>query len=185
VTDAGTDAGNDTEPQGTTTVVVMGVAGCGKSTVAAHLQRRTGWVLAEGDDFHPPANVAKMRAGTPLTDADREPWLQAVAAWIGQREGDGANALVTCSALKRSYRDLLRAGHSSVWCAHLTAPPEVLRQRLEGRKGHFMPDSLLQSQLDDLEPLAADEAGITVSVAAQVEHVVAEIFDALTAAGRT
>lgn len=172
-----------------TTVLLMGVSGSGKSTIAKELHRQLGWVLAEGDDFHPPANVAKMRAGTPLTDADREPWLRSLAAWIGDREREGADAIVTCSALKRSYRDRLRQGHDSVWCVHLTAPPEVLRARLEGRGGHFMPASLLQSQLADLEPLTAQEAGATVSVAGSVEGVVTdavpELLRLLAAAGRT
>ena len=127
----------------TTTIVVMGVSGSGKSTVAAELVARTGWVFAEGDDFHPEANVAKMHAGTPLTDDDRWPWLAAVAAWIGEQESAGLDAIVTCSALKRAYRDVLRDGHPSVWFAHITVPPDVLGDRLAHRTGHFMPPSLL------------------------------------------
>ena len=144
------------------TIVVMGVSGCGKSTVAAELVSRTGWAFAEGDDFHPAANVAKMHAGTPLTDDDRWPWLLAVAAWIGEREAAGDNAVVTCSALKRSYRDLLRDGHPSVWFAHISVPVQVIGQRLEHRTGHYMPPSLLGSQLATLEPLQPDEPGVVV-----------------------
>ena len=146
----------------TTTIVVMGVSGSGKSTVAAELVARTGWVFAEGDDFHPEANVAKMHAGTPLTDDDRWPWLAAVAAWIGKQESAGLDAIVTCSALRRVYRDVLRDGHPSVWFAHITVPPDVLGDRLAHRTGHFMPPSLLSSQLATLEPLQSDEPGTVV-----------------------
>jgi gluconokinase len=144
------------------TVVLMGVAGAGKTTVMAALAARLGWPAAEGDEFHSPANVAKMRAGAPLTDEDRRPWLEAVAAWIGEREADGECALVSCSALKRSYRDLIRDGHDSVLFVHLVAPEAVLAARMEERRGHYMPASLLASQLGDLEPLASDEPGVVV-----------------------
>src|SRR4051812_25991793 len=137
----------------TTTIVVMGVSGAGKSTVAAELVARLGWDFAEGDEFHPPENVAKMRAGTPLEDADRWPWLRRLAAWIGEHEAKGRNAVVTCSALKREYRDLLREGNESIWFAHVRADPELIRDRVEHRSGHYMPPSLLGSQLSLLEPL--------------------------------
>ncbi|AEA25744.1 carbohydrate kinase, thermoresistant glucokinase family [Pseudonocardia dioxanivorans CB1190] len=143
----------------TTTVVVSGVSGTGKSTVARLLVERTGWDFAEGDDLHPAANRRKMTAGTPLDDADRLPWLRRIAAWVGTCEADGRNAVVTCSALRRSYRDLLRAGHPSVWFVQLTAGPEDLDRRLRTRRGHFMPASLLGSQLTTLEPLTPDEPG--------------------------
>ena len=146
----------------TTTIVVMGVSGSGKSTVAAELVSRTGWVFAEGDAFHPEANVAKMHAGTPLTDDDRWPWLASLAAWIGEQEAAGLNAVVTCSALKRAYRNVLRAGHPSVWFAHISVPPGILSDRLEHRAGHYMPPSLLGSQLATLEPLQPDEPGAVV-----------------------
>jgi gluconokinase len=154
----------------------MGVTGTGKSTVMAALAGRLGWPTAEGDDFHSPANVAKMRAGTPLTDADRRPWLEAIAVWIGEREAAGENAIVTCSALRRAYRDLLRRDHPSVWFAHLEASPTVLAERLERRRGHYMPPSLLASQLDTLEPLEPDEPGAPVAAARDPGVIVAEIL---------
>jgi gluconokinase len=168
-------------PSGTTTIVVMGVSGSGKSTVAATLVDRLGWEFAEGDDFHPPANVEKMRAGHPLDDADRWPWLRSLAAWIGEHERAGRNVVVTCSALKRSYRDLLRDGHPSVWFAHLATDPGLIGERLQHRTGHYMPASLLESQLATLEPLADDEPGATVPAAGPPETVVAEILAALQA----
>ena len=145
----------------TTTIVVMGVAGSGKSTVAAELVARTGWAFAEGDAYHPAANVEKMRVGHPLTDEDRIPWLWTLAHWIGEREAAGENAVMTCSALRRSYRTALRDGHPSVWFAHLNAPAVVIGERMAQRVGHFMPPSLLTSQLAALEPLAPDEPGET------------------------
>ncbi|GAA1891603.1 gluconokinase [Lapillicoccus jejuensis] len=144
------------------TVVVMGVSGSGKTTVARGLAERMGWQFAEGDDFHPEANVAKMRAGTPLTDEDRWPWLRTVADWIGEQEAADRPAAVTCSALKREYRDLLREGHPSVRFCHVTAPAAKIHDRMEHRPDHYMPASLLTSQLDTLEPLQPDEPGVTV-----------------------
>jgi gluconokinase len=167
---------------GTTTIVVMGVSGSGKSTVAATLVDRLGWEFAEGDDFHPPANVAKMHAGQPLDDDDRWPWLRSLAAWIGEQERAGRSVVVTCSALKRSYRDLLRKGHPSVWFAHVTADPDLIRERIEHRTGHYMPASLLDSQLATLEPLADDEPGARVSGAGSPPSVVAELLAALDTA---
>jgi gluconokinase len=164
---------------GTTSVVVMGVSGSGKSTVAAGLVDRLGWDFAEGDQFHPPANVEKMRSGRPLDDDDRWPWLRALAAWIGEHEQAGRSVVVTCSALKRSYRDLLRDGHPSVWFAHVTADAELLRDRMRQRTGHYMPASLLDSQLGTLEPLQADEPGASISGAGRPDEVVAELIRAL------
>jgi gluconokinase len=164
---------------GTTTIVVMGVSGSGKSTVAEGLVERLGWEFAEGDDFHPPANVAKMRSGQPLDDDDRWPWLRLLADWIGERERAGRSVVVTCSALKRSYRDLLRDGHPSVWFAHVTADPDVLRERVSGRTGHYMPVSLLESQLAALEPLQDDEPGASISGAGAPEAVVDELLAVL------
>jgi gluconokinase len=166
---------------GTTTIVVMGVSGSGKSTVAATLVDRLGWQFAEGDDFHPPANVEKMRAGHPLDDEDRWPWLRSVAAWIGEHEKAGRDVVVTCSALKRSYRDLLRDGHPSVWFAHVTADPDLIRERIEHRTGHYMPASLLDSQLATLEPLEDDEPGASISGAAPPAAVADELLAVLDA----
>ena len=157
------DPSGDATPGPTITIVLMGVSGSGKSSVMKRLARHLGWPAAEGDAFHSPENVAKMASGVPLTDEDRWPWLDALAAWIGERERAGENALVTCSALKREYRDRLRDGHPSVWFVHLTAGRAILAERVERRRGHYMPASLLASQLSTLEPLAADEPGITLS----------------------
>ncbi len=164
------------------TLVVMGVSGSGKSTVAALLVERLDCTFAEGDEFHPAANVEKMRSGTPLTDEDRWPWLRRLADWIGEHEQAGRCAVVTCSALKRSYRDLLRDGHPSVWFAHVTADRELIRERLEHRTGHYMPSSLLESQLATLEPLGDDEPGASVSGAGSPEAVVDELLAALNRA---
>ncbi|MBV9593453.1 MAG: gluconokinase [Actinobacteria bacterium] len=144
--------------------VIMGASGTGKSTVAGLLAHRLGWPSAEGDDFHSAANVAKMHAGHPLTDADRWPWLRTVAAWIGEREAAGTGGIVTCSALKRSYRDLLRDGHPDVRFVCLVGDRDLIRQRMEHRTDHFMPPSLLDSQLATLEPLQPDEPGGVVDV---------------------
>jgi gluconokinase len=163
----------------TTTVVVMGVSGTGKTTVAEHLVKRLGWPFAEGDTFHPEANVAKMRDGIPLDDADRWPWLQSLADWIGQREAAGENAVVTCSALKRSYREVLRTGHPSVWFAHVDTSPDVLGERLLQRTGHYMPPSLLNSQLATLERLEPDEPGLTITGEGRPDDVAEEVLDVL------
>jgi len=161
----------------TVTVVVMGVSGSGKSTVMAHLRDRFDWRSAEADEFHPAANIAKMSSGQPLNDDDRWPWLRALAAWIGAREAAGENGLVTCSALKRSYRDLLRDGHPSVRFVQLSASIAVLRRRIAQRRGHYMPPSLLASQLETLEPLKPDEPGIVMSS----ELLPDQIVDAIVA----
>jgi gluconokinase len=145
-----------------TTLVVMGVSGSGKTTIGQAVAHRLGWVFAEGDDFHPASNVAKMHHGIPLTDDDRAPWLQALAAWIGAREAAGESAVLTCSALKRSYRATLTAGHPSELFVQLAVSEETLRRRLENRRGHYMPASLLGSQLATLEPLEPDEPGFTL-----------------------
>jgi len=163
----------------TLTVVMMGVSGTGKTTVGEVLAGREGWAFAEGDQFHPEANVAKMSHGIPLDDEDRWPWLQAIADWIGEREAAGESAVVACSALKRAYRDLLCSGHPSVWFAHLTAPEAELDRRLRNRPGHYMPASLLPSQLATLQPLEADEPGAAFDDAGGAEHVVDRIAAAM------
>ena len=146
----------------TLTLVVMGVSGVGKSSVAAELVARTGWTFVEGDDLHPEANRAKMAAGIPLDDEDRRPWLRTIAAWIGEQEAAGRNAVVTCSALKVEYRDLLRDDHPSVRFVHLIGPRELIQARIDARRGHYMPPSLLGSQIDTLQPLRPGEPGIGV-----------------------
>lgn len=154
----------------------MGVSGCGKSTVMRLLAERLGWAAAEGDEFHSAANVEKMRSGHELTDADRWPWLEAIAAWIGKREAAGRDAVVACSALKRAYRDVLRTDHPSVWFAHLVAPRDVIAARLAQRPHHYMPASLLDAQFADLEPLDASERGTVVDAAVSAAETVAEIL---------
>jgi gluconokinase len=157
---------------GVPVVVVMGVSGSGKSTVGRLLAAELGWPFADGDDFHPPANVARMRAGQPLTDAQRAPWLAAIAAWISNQH-DGA--VLACSALRRSYRDVLRGGGSDVRFALLSLEPALVAARMEHRVGHFMPESLLASQLATLEPLEPDEVGITVDAGGTREQSVEAI----------
>ena len=143
-------------------LVLMGVAGCGKTTAATNLHNALGWPVAEADDFHPEANIAKMSRGVPLTDEDRRPWLESLRAWMSEQADRGTRTIVTCSALKRSYRDLLAGAHGRVFFIHLVADEAALRERMERREGHFMPPALLPSQFADLEPLADDEDGVTV-----------------------
>ncbi|GAA0405147.1 gluconokinase [Streptomyces luteireticuli] len=144
-------------------VVVMGVAGTGKTTVGPLVADALGVPYAEGDDFHPPANIAKMSSGVPLDDADRAPWLDAIGAWAHGRAGRGG--VVSCSALKRAYRDRLRAAAPGLVFLHLTGSRELIAARMAARKGHFMTTRLLDSQFATLEPLEADEAGVAVDVA--------------------
>jgi len=162
-----------------THLVVMGVSGTGKSTVAKALQERLGWTFAEGDDLHPATNVAKMAAGIPLADADRWPWLDAIAAWTSEQAAGSRSTIVTCSALRRVYRDRLREAAAGTVFVHLLGSRELLAQRLGGRKGHFMPASLLASQLDTLEPLEADEAGVVVDVDTTTDAIVDQVLAAL------
>jgi gluconokinase len=143
-------------------LVIMGVSGSGKSTVAGLLAGRLGWDLAEGDDMHPPANVAKMAAGHPLDDDDRRPWLAKIAAWIREHTDAGRPGIVTCSALKRSYRDILRGEH--VVFVHLAGSHDQIAQRLAARHGHFMPAGMLDSQIATLESPGPDENAITVDL---------------------
>ena len=152
-------------------LVVMGVAGCGKSTVAEELARRLGWELAEGDDFHPEANIAKMSSGTPLTDEDRWPWLDLIAEWTAEQDGAGKNTVVTCSALRRIYRDRLRNAPGRTLFVHLVGSPELLEHRLSSRSGHFMPPTLLPSQLATLEPLEAVEEGVILDVYHSIDNI--------------
>jgi gluconokinase len=153
-------------------VVVMGVSGVGKTTVARLLSERLALPYGEADDFHPPANIAKMAAGTPLDDADRQPWLEAIGAWLQQQNDAGVGGVVTCSALKRRYRDTLRAACPAIWFLHLAGPHDLVADRIGHRTGHFMPPSLLDSQYSTLEPLAADERGAVLDVGPAPEELV-------------
>jgi len=146
-------------------LVVMGVSGSGKSTVAALIARRTGCALADGDDFHSASNIARMVAGCPLDDTLRAPWLAAIAGWLTERASRSECAVVSCSALTRAYRDVLRSGGTDVRIVHLAGPRELIERRLAARRGHFMPRELLASQYATLEPLAADEPGLTIDLA--------------------
>lgn len=160
-------------------VVVMGVSGSGKTTVAKRLAKELAWPYAEGDDFHPDANVHKMAAGTPLTDGDRWPWLRAVAAWMSAQAADGRSTIVTCSALRRVYRDVLREANGSVRFVHLTGDIELVGERVGYRRGHFMPASLLESQYETLEELEDDEDGVAVDVGGAPEEIVKDVISGL------
>ncbi|HET6503928.1 MAG TPA: gluconokinase [Amycolatopsis sp.] len=144
-----------------TVIVVMGVAGSGKTTIGTALAAELGVDYAEADSFHPAANIAKMSAGVPLTDEDRGPWLESIARWIGEHQETGG--VVSSSALKRRYRDILRTG-GDLWLLHLDGPKQVIADRMRHRTGHFMPVSLLDSQLADLEPREPDEQGWTADL---------------------
>ena len=150
-------------------MVVMGVSGSGKSTVGAALAQRLRVPFIDADTLHPQANIAKMAAGEPLNDDDRYPWLEKVGQWLaGHRDG----GVVSCSALKRNYRDRLRMRCPRLEFLHLSGSPELIGGRLAARSGHFMPPALLQSQFDALEPLGADEAGVTVGAGHDIEAIV-------------
>ena len=160
-------------------LIVMGVSGSGKSTIAAKLAERLSWTFEDGDRFHPASNVAKMSAGQPLTDEDRWPWLQAIADEIDRVCETGAHAVIACSALKHAYRDVLVHGRRDVRIVYLTGTQPLIAARLARRKGHFMPPGLLDSQFMTLEPPAADENPVTVSIDASVETIVEDILHQL------
>ncbi|MFF3318541.1 gluconokinase [Streptomyces sp. NPDC003035] len=158
-------------------VVVMGVAGTGKTTIGPLVADAFGVPYAEGDDFHPAANVAKMSAGIPLDDADRGPWLDAIGRWAHGREGRGG--VVSSSALKRIYRDRLRAAAPGLVFLQLTGSRELIEERMAERRGHFMPTALLDSQFATLQPLQDDEAGVAVDVSGSPEEIAARAVAAL------
>ncbi|WP_200303681.1 gluconokinase [Streptomyces adelaidensis] len=158
-------------------VVVMGVAGTGKTTIGPLLAARLGVPYAEGDDFHPEANIAKMSAGTPLDDTDRWPWLDAIGAWAHGR--DGLGGVVSCSALKRAYRDRLRAAAPGIVFVHLSGDRTLVEDRMSHRQGHFMPTALLDSQFATLQPLEADEAGVSVGVSGEPTEIAERAVAAL------
>jgi gluconokinase len=163
--------------------VIMGVSGSGKTTIGRVLARRLGWLFLEGDALHPPENIAKMKAGHPLDDEDRAPWLAAVAARIDQWRDDGKCGVVACSALKRRYRDIIIGGRADVRLIYLEGSRALIGERLAQRHDHFMPASLLDSQFAALEPPDPEEDAITVSVDAPVDTMVAQLAAALAATG--
>src|SRR5215831_8339510 len=160
-------------------LIVAGVAGSGKTTVGALLAGRLRWRFADADTFHPEANVAKMRAGVPLTDEDRAPWLRTIADWMDARIAAGESAVVTCSALKRAYRDQLLSGRPAATMVFLQVSRDVLVSRLNSRPGHFFPEKLLDSQLADLEPPEPDERVYTVLADGEPGQTAAEIIGLL------
>jgi gluconokinase len=166
-----------------TIIVVMGVSGSGKSTVGALLAGKLGWPYAEADDFHPIANVEKMAAGQPLTDDDRLPWLAAIGAWIDEQIEAGRPAVVSCSALKRAYRDRLRAGRPQVRLVYLRGDRDLIATRLATRHGHFFQAEMLDSQFAVLEEPTPDEHVLAVSIGGTPDEIVAEIIARLHGGG--
>ncbi|MDL4821862.1 gluconokinase [Actinomadura opuntiae] len=166
-------------PRKPTVILVAGVSGSGKTTVGSLLAERLGWDYAEADAFHSAANIAKMRAGHPLTDADRAPWLRAIAAWIDDRLTSGRPGVVTCSALKRAYRDELAGGRPGVRTVLLDGDRDVIAERMRRRHGHFFGADLLDSQFADLERPAPDEHVLTVPVTDSPEETVTRIIKSL------
>ena len=165
-----------------THLVVMGVAGSGKSTIAAALSKHLGWACAEADEFHPQANIAKMSQGTPLQDEDRWPWLQEIQDWMTAQARAGHSTVLTCSALKQSYRQLLSEAEGRVVFIHLHGDAALLSQRMQGREGHFMPPTLLPSQLATLEPLTAaelDAGSLRLDITQAPEDLIGQILAAL------
>ena len=162
-------------------LVVMGVSGSGKTTIAKALADQLGWAFEEGDDLHPGSDIAKMHSGHPLDDRDRWPWLEKVADWIDGWRQAGKSGVITCSALKRSYRDFLARGRPDVRLLYLHGDIELIAARLAARKGHFMPASLLDSQLATLEEPGPDEHPIYADVARPVDDIIAEIVRDLDA----
>jgi gluconokinase len=157
-----------------TIVVVMGVSGSGKTTIASGVARHEGWQLLEGDSFHPAANIAKMKAGTPLTDEDRWPWLRAIAAREDELLAAGQSAVVACSALKRAYRAILIGDRSDVVLLYLRGSQDLIAERIKARTGHFMPPALLDSQFATLEEPGDDEHPVIVDVGPPAEATIAD-----------
>ena len=163
-------------------IVVMCVAGSGKTTIGEKLAEQLGWVYEDGDSFHPKANVEKMSAGQPLTDDDRWPWLQAIADEIDRVCSRAGHVVISCSALKRPYRDVLVHGRGDVRIVYLDGTQDLIARRLAARKGHFMPPTLLESQFKTLQPPGPDENPVTVSIDAPVEQIVDDIVRKLASA---
>lgn len=162
-------------PDTPSVAVVMGVAGAGKTTVGEHLADRLDWKFIEGDRLHPPENVAKMQSGSPLTDANRMPWLAAVAQAIDAWSSAGMRGVITCSALKRDYRRRIIGERTGVRLVYLRGSRELIAERLAARRGHFMPKSLLESQFAALEPPGVDENPIVVAIDQPVDAIVEQI----------
>lgn len=171
-------------PSDTSVIIVMGVSGSGKSTIAAMLAQRLQWTYEDGDWFHPHSNIEKMHRGEPLTDEDRWPWLQAIAAWIDATRSAGNHGVIACSALKRAYRDVLVGERRPyVRIVYLKGEQSLIARRIAARESHFMPPSLLDSQFATLEEPQADEHAIVVSIVPHPRHVVDTIVAALGQAG--
>jgi gluconokinase len=160
-------------------IVAMGVSGSGKTEIGRRLADRLGWAFRDADAFHPAENVAKMRAGIPLDDADRDPWLAALAAVLAGAVISGRPLVLACSALKRCHRERLGLPHAGIGLVHLDGPPELIRKRIEQRAGHFMPATLFDSQLAALERPGPDENAIVVDVSSEPDAVVRAITAAL------
>jgi gluconokinase/shikimate kinase len=158
-------------------LVVMGVSGCGKTTVAEILARRLGWPFEEGDALHPQSNIDKMKAGHPLTDDDRGPWLAKIAEWVDRRLDAGESGIITCSALKRSYRDVINRRGKGVLYVFLAGSKETISARLAARHGHFMPSKLLDSQFADLQEPTPDEPAIRVDIGPTPEVIAQQILE--------
>ena len=156
-------------------IVVMGVASSGKTSLGERLAERLGWPFRDADSFHPPENVAKMSSGTPLTDEDRKPWLAAIAAWIDDLRTNGGNGIVTCSALKRAYREVIVGDRPDVTLVYLRGSRELVGERMAARQHHFMPPALLDSQFATLEEPGADEKPLVVQVEASKEAIVEQV----------
>lgn len=176
-----TDGSDDAMGVPPQVLVVMGVSGVGKTTIAKALDERLHWPFQEGDELHSKANVDKMASGRALSDEDRAPWLRAVAAWIEARRQAGEPGVITCSALRRSYRDAVTGGHPGVRVVYLKADRAVIAERLSQRQHHYMPADLLESQLATLEEPSLDEHALTVQVHGSVEDIAAEIVAKLQA----
>lgn len=168
-----------TRSSGIKAIIVMGVSGSGKTTISQALAARTGFAERDGDDYHPASNIEKMKAGIPLTDDDRLPWLRAIAEAIDDYADNDMPIIIACSALKRSYRDILVHGRKDVRIVHLNGSAELIARRLSHRGGHFMPPKLLDSQIAALEPPQPGEHILTVDIAAPVERIVDSIVAAL------
>jgi carbohydrate kinase (thermoresistant glucokinase family) len=168
---------------GAEVLVAMGVSGSGKTTLGKALAERLGWDFQEGDDLHPAANVEKMRSGQPLNDADRAPWLARIAAWIDEHLTAGRNGVITCSALKRAYRDQLGKGRPDVIFVFMDLDQAAIAERLKHRRGHYWPPSLLASQFADLQPPQPDEHVIDVDGTRPLEAQIEQVVQALAATG--